>query len=124
MARKDQDAVAVKVDDRNLGIFDVMTGGEVDTTELVYKPGGMLPQISLGGIVTVGQVVLNRLYQLDRDHQTIHWLVGRVGKGRVTITKTSLDTDQNAYGAPLVYKGVLKRVTPPEVDSSLNFSCG
>src|SRR5215472_3640183 len=115
MARKDQNAVAVKVDDRNLGIFDVMTGGEVDTTELVYKPGGMLPQISLGGIVTVGQVVLNRLYQLDRDHQTIHWLVGRVGKGRVTITKTSLDTDQNAYGAPLVYKGVLKRVTPPEV---------
>lgn len=118
MARKDQNDVTVIIDGRNLGTWDVLTGGELDTNELVYKPGGMAPQISLGGIVTVGQVVCNRIYQLNRDHQTIHWLLSRVGKGKVVINKQPLDVDGNAYGTRLTYKGILKRVTPPEVDSN------
>jgi hypothetical protein len=118
MARKDQYDVRVSVDGKNLGTFDVLTGGETDTTELVYKPGGMAPQVSLGGIVTVGQTIVNRIYQLDRDHAQVHWLLSRVGKGQVVINKQPLDIDGNAYGKPLVYKGTLKRVTPPEVDSN------
>ena len=116
--RKDQYDVRVVVDGRNLGTFDVLTGGETDTDELVYKPGGMGPQLSLGGIVTVGQTVVNRIYELDRDHATVHWLLSRVGKGQMTISKQPLDVDGNVYGKPLVYKGTLKRCTPPEVDSN------
>jgi hypothetical protein len=122
MARKDQYDTRVSVDGQDLGTFDTLTGGESDTTELTYKPGGMAPQVSLGGLVTIGQVVLGRLYVLDRDHQNsngtgIAWLLSRVGKGQVVVTKQPLDIDGNAFGKPLVYKGTLKRVTPPEVDS-------
>ncbi|HEX3455220.1 MAG TPA: hypothetical protein VHS03_11380, partial [Gaiellaceae bacterium] len=68
MAREDQYDIRVSVDGTNLGTWDVFTGGDLDTTELVYKPGAMAPQISLGGIVTVNQAIVNRLYQLSRDH--------------------------------------------------------
>jgi len=115
---KHQHRVSVKVDGVNLGVFDVMTGGESDSDEFKYRPGGMAPVIALGGVVTVGQLIVNRLYQLNRDHQNIHWLLSRVGKGNVVVTKTILDPDGNAFGKPLVTKGLLKRVTPPEVDSN------
>lgn len=118
MSRKDMYDTRVTVDGRNLGTFDVLTGGETDSDELKYKPGGMAPAVSLGGSVTVGQVVISRLYRLQRDHLLVHWLLGRVGKGRTVINKQPLDVDKNAFGKPLVYRGVLKRVTPPEVDST------
>lgn len=116
--RKDQHRVTVVVDGRKLGVFDVLTGGETDSDELKYRPGGMAPVISLGGVVTVGQLIVSRLYKLQRDHLQVHWLLGRVGKGNVTVSKAVLDPDGNAFGKPLVTKGVLKRVTPPEVDSN------
>jgi hypothetical protein len=118
MARKDQYDIRVSVDGTNLGTFDVFTGGDLDTTELTYKPGAMAPQISLGGIVTVNQAIVNRLYQLSRDHLQVHWLLSRVGKGAMVISKQPLDVDGNAYGKPLVYKGILKRCTPPDADSN------
>jgi hypothetical protein len=116
--RKDMYDTRVSVDGENLGTFDVLTGGETDTDELVYKPGGMAPAVSLGGSTSVGAVVVSRLYQLDRDHLKIHWLLSRVGIGDVVINKQPLDVDGNAFGKPLVYRGKLKRVTPPEVDST------
>jgi hypothetical protein len=116
--RKDQHRVTVNVDGKRLGVFDVMTGGETDSDELKYRPGGMAAVISLGGVVTVGQLIVSRLYELDRDHVNVHWLLSRVGKGQVTVTKTVLDPNKNPFGDPLVTKGVLKRVTPPEVDSN------
>lgn len=118
MSRRDMYDTRVSVDGKNLGTFDVLTGGETDTDELTYKPGGMAPAISLGGSVTVGQVVVSRLYALDRDHASIHWLMSRVGLGDVVINKQPLDVDGYAFGKPLVYRGKLKRVTPPEVDST------
>jgi hypothetical protein len=68
--------------------------------------------------VTVGQLIVSRIYLLARDHAQVHWLLGRVGKGDVVCNKAVLDTDGNTYGKPLVTKGKLKRVTPPEVDST------
>lgn len=116
--RKDQHRVTVSVDGVNLGVWDVLTGGETDTEELTYKPGGMAPTVSLGGIVTVGQVVVSRLYKLERDHVRVHWLLGKVGRAQVVVKKAVLDEDKNVFGKPLTTKGKLKRVTPPEVDSN------
>lgn len=116
--RKDQYDTTVNIDGRNLGTFDVLTGGETDTDQLTYKPGGMAPTVSLGGTVTVGQVVVSRLYRLERDHAIIQWLLGRVGIGSMVVKKQPLDPDGNTFGKPLVYQGVLKRCTPPEVDST------
>jgi hypothetical protein len=118
MARRDQYDTTVVIDGRNLGTFDTLTGGETDTDELTYRPGGMGPVVSLGGLTTIGQVVVGRLYRLERDHVLVHWLMGRVGKGEAVVSKQPLDPDGNAWGKPLTYRGVLKRVTPPEVDSN------
>jgi hypothetical protein len=116
--RKDMFDVTVKVDDVKLKTFDVLTGGESDTDELTYKPGAMSAPISLGGSTTIGQVIVSRLFDLQRDNSQLHWLLSRVGKGQVTITKQPLDVNGSPFGKALVYTGVLKRVTPPEVDST------
>jgi len=120
-SRKDMYKVTVTIDGRTLPAptaWDTLTGGEIDSDELKYKPGAMAPEISLGGSVTVGQVVIGRVYDLDRDHTNVHWLISRVGKAHVVVKKQPLDIDENAFGRPLVYQGKLKRVTPPEVDST------
>ena len=117
MSRQDQYAVSVTIDGVNTGIWDKLTGGEVDSEETKYKPGAMAKEVSLGGSVNTGNVTVSRLYVLPRDHTSIKGWLNRVGKAPVTVSKQSLDTDGNVFGDPLVYSGILKMVTPPEVDS-------
>lgn len=117
MSRQDQYAVAVEIDGVYTGIWDKMSGGEIDSEETKYKPGGMLTEISLGGSTNMGNVTVSRLYDLNRDHLSVKAWMSRAGKAAVKVTKQPLDTDGNAFGAPLVYAGKLKMVTPPEVDS-------
>jgi hypothetical protein len=102
----------------NLGVFDTMKGGEVDSDEQKYRPGGMADPVSLGGAVTMGNVTVSRLYVLERDHATIHQLLSVVGKAGITVSKQPLDTNRVPYGRPLVYTGKIKTVTPPEHDST------
>jgi hypothetical protein len=115
--RADQFDVRVNVNGRDLGTFDKLSGGEVDSEEVRYKPGAMGKPVSLGGSVTVGNVTVSRLWDLQREQAIIHWLIGLAGKAKVTIKKQPLDVDGNAYGRPLVYTGKLKMITPPEHDS-------
>ena len=117
MSRLDQYDVKVTVDDVDLGTFDKLSGGEIDSEETTYKPGGMGARVSLGGSVNVGNVTVSRLYQLNRDHLLVHWLITRAGKGEIVVAKQPLDVDGNVFGRPIVYSGRLKQVNPPEVDS-------
>lgn len=117
MSRADQYDVRVSVDGTDLGTFDTFAGGEIDSEETTYKPGAMGSRISLGGSVNVGNVTVAVLYDLSRIHTVVHWLISRVGKGDVVINKQPLDVDGNVFGRPLVYKGKLKQVNPPEHDS-------
>jgi hypothetical protein len=117
MSRQDQYNTTMTVDGQDTGVWDKLTGGEVDSEEAKYRPGGMAAHVSLGGSVEVGNLTISRLYILNRDHDNMHWLLSRVGRGQVTINRQPLDVDSNAYGRPLVYTGTLKTVTPPEVDS-------
>lgn len=117
MSRVDQYSVTASVDGTTLGTFDKLSGGEIDSEETKYKPGAMAPQVSLGGSVTVNNVTIQRLYRLDRDLPQLPLLKSRVGKGKVTVTKQSLDVDGNPFGTPLVYRGVLKQLTFPDADS-------
>jgi len=109
--------VTARVDGKDLGIWDKFTGGEIDSDEVRYKPGAMGVPISLGGMINIANVVIVRMFDLQRDQAVIHWLIGRVGKGQIVINKQPLDPDGNAYGRPLVYQGKIKKVTPPPHDS-------
>jgi hypothetical protein len=122
MSRQDQYNVTVTVSyagqARDLGTFDGMSGGEIDSDDTKFYPGGMQAQLSLGGRRSVNNVTVNRLYDLSRDHPNMGWLAGGIGKADVTITKTSLTVDGVATGRPLIYRGKLKQLTPPEHDSN------
>jgi hypothetical protein len=120
MSRVDQYDVRVTIDGRDLGTFGRMAGGEIDSEETTYKPGGMGPRISLGGSVNVGNVTVGILYDLASVHTLVHWLISRVGKATMVVNKQPLDVDGNAFGRALVYSGKLKMVTPPEPDSEAN----
>lgn len=120
MSRLDQYAVTVSIDGVTLGVFDKLSGGKYDSEETKYKPGGMAPQISLGGSKMVDNVTVSRLFRLDRDLPLVPTLKAKVGNGQVTISKQSLDTNRNPYGTPDVYTGTLKSATFPEPDSESN----
>jgi hypothetical protein len=117
MSRVDQYDVSVTINGNNTGTWDKMTGGNIDSTETKYKPGGMGPQISLGGTVEVTNIVVTRLYVLARDHPLVPYLKGGVGKATVVVIKQPLDVDGNKFGKPIVYQGKLKQLTLPEPDS-------
>jgi hypothetical protein len=73
--------------------------------------------ISLGGKVNPSNVVVSRLYRLNRDHTNLQRLLNGVGKVTMRVLRQPLDIDANPYGSPIVWNGILKRVTVPEVDS-------
>ena len=119
MSRQDQYDVTVTIDGLGaLGTFDTFKGGEVDSDEQKYRPGGMADPVSLGGAVTMGNVTISRNYVLERDHPIIHTLLSLTGKAGITVSKQPLDVNRVPYGRPLVYKGKVKTVTPPEHDST------
>lgn len=102
------------------GTWDRRTGGQLDSDETTYKPGGMAPPVSLGGSKTVENVVVSRLYRLGRDHDVLQQLYNSVGRSRMVVTEHMLDLNGNPYGRPIVWSGTLKRCTPPEHNSESN----
>lgn len=111
---KDRYRVTLVVNGKALGVWDKMTGGAPVGATSVYRPGGMGEPRARGGAKSVEAVTLTRLY----DHAIYSSLLPLVGKGDVVVTKQPLDVDGIAFGAPLVYKGVLAKADPSEVDSS------
>ena len=116
--REDTWLITCSVDGRDLGVFDTLSGGELDSEESKYKPGGMAQEISLGGTRTYGNLTITRYCDRVRDWPLIKWLAGRVGAGRGAIGATPLTAFGERAGEPLTYGGTLKVVTPPEVDST------
>lgn len=104
----------------DLGTFDTFSGGEADSEETKYNPGGLAEQLSLGGRRTVGNVTVGRIYDLARDHPLMGWLLAVAGRADLTVVKTPLNPDGVAVPSPLVYRGKLKAVSPPEHDSNSN----
>lgn len=117
MSRQDQYRVTVTIDGEGTGVWDKVSGFGIDSNETKYKPGGLVPEIPLGGTVTVDNGTVSRLYDLQRDHQNVKRWISKTGKADVIVNKQPLDVDGNVFGEPLVYTGKLKMVTPPEVDS-------
>lgn len=115
--RQDTYSVHVVVGGQDFGVWDKMSGGEVDSDETKYKPGAMEPPVSLGGTKTTGNVIVSRLYRLERDHDRAQAMINFVGKATAKVSKQPLDIEGNRYGKPIVYTGKLKRVTFPEHDS-------
>lgn len=120
MGLQEQHRVTVYVDGVRCGVFDKRAGGGVDSTEQKYKPGGMAPEVTLGGSQTVPNVTLTRLFDRQRDLELVRWLMTRCGRGAATCSDQYLDADGNPYGSPYIYTGILKSVKPGDADSNSN----
>jgi hypothetical protein len=118
--REDTWLVTCRVDELDLGTFDSFDGGEGDSEEAKYSPGGMEPEISLGGRQTIGNVTIGRYYDRLRDAPVLKPLYGKRGSGRGTIGVTPLAPDGTRGGDPTTWTGTLKTVTHPPVDSTGN----
>ena len=117
MSQSNQWLITVVVDGTPLGIFDKMSGGDSAATTVKYRPGGMVPEIELGGAKTINDVTVSRLYDLARDHVQAKAIEAKNGKARVTVSQQPLDPFGAPWGAPIIRGGVLKSVKVPEADS-------
>lgn len=116
--RQDQWSNTVTIDGTPMGVWDTFGGGDVEAEETKYRPGGMQPQVSLGGSTSVNNVTLSRLLGKE-DWPVMHDLMSsRVGKADVTVSRQPLDADGNPFGRPLVYRGKLQNVNPGDTDSN------
>lgn len=101
-------------------VWDKKSGGAVDSDEVKYNPGGMAPPVSLGGKKTVENITVSRLYRHERDHLIVDDLFNKVGKASMSVQQQPLDINGAPFGNPIIWRGTLKRVTAPEVDSESN----
>src|SRR6516164_2930800 len=122
--RQDTHRITVQIEDpSNPGtmvdfqVWDKMTGGDVDSDDNKYYPGGMVPPISIGGRRTVANVTVSRLYMLERDHARMPMLIAAAGRSAVQLSRQPLQIDGKGDYKPIVYNGKLKRVVPPDLDS-------
>lgn len=96
---------------------DKMDGGDVTAKETKYRPAnGTVDQLSLGGATEVGNISLTVL-MTEGMYGNLPWLLSQVGKADMWVNKQPLDTDGNAYGKALSYKGKLNKATPPKTDA-------
>jgi len=116
-SRQDQFAITLEVNKKSWGFWDKKTGGELDSDEVKYYPGGTDQSVTLGGRITPGNVTLQRLFDRQDDSPRIPELFQAVGKRDATVTQRPLDKDGNPTGRRIVWNGTLKRVLIPDVDS-------
>jgi hypothetical protein len=115
--RQDTFRVTLTIDGKNYGVWDKKTGGDVDSNELKYRPGGMGPIQSMGGTRVTNNITLQRDYDRVRDHDHVNEFLKAVGKKRATVHQQPLDLDGNPYGKAIHWHGVFKRVLAPDHDS-------
>jgi hypothetical protein len=115
--RQDTWIITCHLNGQSIGIWDKKTGGEIDSEDTKYYPGGMLAPIMLSGRRTTGNVTLQRLYDRVDDHDKVNTLLTAAGRGKIDISQRPMDFDGNPYGRSITYTGILKRVQVPDVDS-------
>lgn len=118
MSRTDQERCTVNIGGRDLGVFDMFSGGEADSDDTKHRGGGMGPEESLGGPRSRGDFTLSRLYKLERDHGLAKFLDSQAGNGKVVATRTMLTRDRVATGEPITFTGTLKTFNHPDHDSN------
>ena len=114
--REDTWLTVFNVGGNDMGTWDTFDGGETDSEEAKFRPGGMGEEISLGGRQTLGNVTMTR-HNDDFLNAWTKWLRQQCGRTRITIGRVPLDTYGVQAGPVEWLGGTLKRFTPPTHDS-------
>ena len=117
MSLESNSLVTVAVNGASYGIFMTKAGGEVEASDTKIYPGGMAPQVSLGGPVAVSDVTVSKLFDVTMQGQ-LHGLMAICGRASASVSIQPLDRDGAPTGRPIVYSGILKQVNAPGADSN------
>lgn len=118
--RQDTFRVTLTVDGVPWGVWDTRSGGKTSANQIKTKSGDIDTDISLGGIPTTDNVVISRLYRIERDHDTAMRLQSRIGRARCVVQQDPKDADGNPRGKPIVWTGVLDSLEFPSHDKNNN----
>jgi hypothetical protein len=77
--------------------FDKFSGGDVMSTSVKHRPGGMGNEITYMSLPTFSDVTISKVYESQIDHQIIADLHQLVGRAMCTVTLTPLDDEGNPY---------------------------
>ena len=118
--RQDNWLNTVTIDGVSFGVWDTLQGGDPEASETKYKPGGMQPEVSLGGSSQVNNLTLGKLLVKGEYTSQLRALMtsGRMGKAVAGVSRQPLDEDGNPFGDPLSYTGKLMHVLPGDTDSN------
>lgn len=120
MSREDQRRCAVKIGGEDAGLFDKRSGGNTKGEVTKYKEAQGNTVLLKGSPDAPEDIVLERRYDSERDHQNIgKWREGCC-KLDVVVTEFLVDPDGNPIGKPDVSNGVLQEVEAPQYDSGSN----
>ncbi len=118
--RQDQFQIHLSINGIDYGEWDKCTGGESLANEIKFRPGGMQPEQSLGGTVSVSDVVVDRLYDVLRDGSNLSAYLAANGRGSAIVSRQPLDINGNPAGEAFVWTGIVKAVKLPDADGENN----
>jgi hypothetical protein len=118
MSLQRQRRFTTRIGGDDTGVWDKKEGGEVDSSEKKYYPGGMEDPVSLGGKQEHQPLKLTRLFSLSRDLPAVKGWMALAGQGTPVVgTEQFLDPRKNVVGEGFTYVGTLKKVALPPHDS-------
>lgn len=109
--------VMVSVDEQNLGVWTTKSGGAVEIEDTKHRPGGLEPQIALGGLQSVENVTVSKLYDAEMASGLFSKLYASMGKP-MSVTYQPINADKTNKGNAVTYEGILGRVAPPDADAN------
>lgn len=120
MSRENQSRITVSVEGIGQlpGAFADRTGGKGTSENTEVWPGGGEPKLNLGGRQDLDPVELVRPMLRDRDRPYVGPLYNARGKKKATVSDQMFDDDNNAFGAPLVWTGLLTEVDAGDSSAS------
>jgi hypothetical protein len=112
--RSDQAQISVEVEGVTIDkeSWGSMEGGDNVAEEATAFPGGMKPQVALGGFPKRGPLTITRPWA-DTLINVYKALDGRVGLSKVTASYQNLNANKEAVYTPYTYTGVLTSVLRP-----------
>lgn len=118
--RSDQAVIHVTVAGVNLDSesWDVMEAGDIKADSLAVFPGGMAPQVELGGLPKRGELTVSRLWSdiLIAQFKALDAVAGFAAvTASYAVLKPNRETTSNP---PITYRGVLLSVERPNYKSS------
>jgi hypothetical protein len=118
--RQDQFKIHMSINGVDYGEWDKCTGGESQANEIKFRPGGMAPEQSLGGTVSVTDLVVERLYEVSRDGANLATFMAGNGRASAIVSRQPLDLNGNAVGDAFTWTGIVKGVKLPDADGENN----